>query len=169
MKQIILNRQRKESKNYKKYTVIVSNEDFDWLNQYFWTVEFNHGNGDVYARMNVARNKTVRLHRFILNAPDHLQVDHINGNTRDNRRENLRLCTLQQNNQNARAKKSNKSGYKGVSWDKLQNKWVVRIMFEGRNPYLGAFDSAHQAAMCYDLWARDIFGEFARTNFTSAL
>lgn len=89
------------------------------------------------------------LHRFILNAPKNKQIDHINGNGLDNRKSNLRLCTPQENARNRTKQKNNKSGLKGVSFDKTRNKWVARIKIQNRYKFLGRFESKELAYSKY--------------------
>ena len=67
--------------------------------------------GYIYA-MNGSRDMAV--HRVIMNAPKGMDVDHINGDRLDNRKENLRICTRSQNSQNKKSRRDSKSGYKGV-------------------------------------------------------
>lgn len=76
-----------------------------------------------------------------------MQVDHINHNTLDNRRENLRLCTHTQNNQNAKKKGYSKNKYKGIT--KQDNKWIARIRYKGKNLYLGRFKTEEEAHIAY--------------------
>ena len=97
------------------------------------------------------------MHRVILNAPPGVEVDHINGNGLDNRRSNLRLATRAQGQANRGRFKSNKSGYKGVHFDKQLGKW--KLAFSAH------FDTAEEAAQMYDRIARIVFGEYAKTNF----
>ena len=97
------------------------------------------------------------MHRVILNAPPGVEVDHINGNGLDNRRSNLRLATRAQGQANRGRFKSNKSGYKGVHFDKQLGKW--KLAFSAH------FDTAEEAAQMYDRIARIVFGEYAKTNY----
>jgi len=105
--------------------VKVDDEDYISLNQYKWT-----GTGAKkyrYAIRTITINKKlyqVRMHRIIMHAPTELIIDHINGDTLDNRKSNLRIVTYQQNSSNVRLYSHNKSGYAGVSWNskKITNK-----------------------------------------------
>jgi hypothetical protein len=91
-------------------------------------------------------------------------VDHINGNSLDNRKQNLRICTRQQNICNAKKGVDCTSQYIGVSWDKSRNLWRVAIMFSRRSIYLGRFKIERDAATAYNEAAAKLFGEFARLN-----
>lgn len=110
------------------------------------------------------RNVTCYLHRVIMNAPPGVQVDHINGDTLDNRRCNLRLCTHKENGHN-RKLQGGTSKFKGVTWHKRDRKWQAGIRHNGKQIHLGYFNDDVEAARAYDRAARKYFGEFARVNF----
>src|SRR3990167_4081188 len=98
--------------------VLVDDEDFEWLNQYKWYCQKALSNR-FYARGQAGKNKkTIFMHRFILNINDKRRIDHMNGDSLDNRKSNLRICTQQQNLFNKKMYKNNKSGYKGVWFTK---------------------------------------------------
>jgi hypothetical protein len=103
------------------------------------------------------------MHRLIINAPLGKEVDHINGDSLDNRRDNLRLCTRQQNCCNRKHQIKAKSKYKGVHPRK--DKWAAVIRFKKRLRHIGVFETEVAAAMAYDDKARELFGDFAFTNF----
>jgi len=103
-----------------------------------------------------------RLHRIIMNCPDDKMIDHINLNKLDNRRENLRVCTHQQNQFNTTKRSDNTSGFKGVYFDKQNQKFRASISIDGKNKYLGLFDTAEDAHECYKQAALKHHGEFAR-------
>ena len=91
--------------------------------------------------------------------------DHINGDTRDNRRKNLRAATYSQNNWNSKIPKTNTSGYKGVSWREGVNKYIARIGINNKTYHIGSFCDPIEAARAYDDAARILFGEYAALNF----
>lgn len=92
-------------------------------------------------------------------------VDHKNGDTLDDRWDNLREATASQNMHNAKRRKDNNSGCKGVSWCKWTNKWVARIRQpQGKYLNLGRFANRDHAKSAYDAAAARLFGEFARAG-----
>ena len=94
--------------------------------------------------------------------PDDM-IDHINGNRLDNRIENLRLCTPQQNQWNRSKSVKNTSGFKGVSYEKKNKKWRARIKIDGGNKCLGLYQTKQEAADAYNSYAKKIHGEFYRS------
>lgn len=110
--------------------------------------------------------KTVIAHRFLTGALPGEKVDHINGNTLDNRRANLRRCTNAQNIRNSRKYRSGSvSQYKGVTTSRGQ--WRAQICCDYKKYNLGTFATEEEAAMAYDREAVKRFGGFARLNFSS--
>lgn len=124
------------------------------------------GGGRVYARKALPSNggpkKLVFLHTVLTGF---LGVDHINGDSLDNRRANLRPATPLENMRNARRRSDNTSGYKGVSWDGERSAWAAYIRVIGHRHFLGRYADPVSAARAYDDAARQHFGEFARVNF----
>jgi hypothetical protein len=93
-------------------------------------------------------------------------VDHINGDTLDNRRANLRVCTKSENNRNRRKLHPTTSRFKGVY--KNTKPWIALIECNGKQFVLGRFASEEEAALAYDKAAKEHFGSFARLNFPPA-
>lgn len=91
-------------------------------------------------------------------------VDHIDRNTLNNRRSNLRLAPGNLNNFNSRLRKNNTSGYKGVTWREKSRKWQAAFHFDRKCIYLGLFGTPEEAARAYDAAVQERIGEFARTN-----
>src|SRR5574343_596006 len=99
---------------------IVDDDDYENLLSWKWT----YSGGYAYRLKTIqGKSKKIWLHRFIANIPDGLYTDHINGDKLDCRKENLRFCTYAENNKNASIRKANKSGYRGVYWEKGVKKW----------------------------------------------
>lgn len=133
--------------------------DFDTVvRQKRWTVVRGYPYFTDYTGENP---RTVKLHQLL--NPEWPITDHINGNTRDNRRTNLRPCTLQQNAVNS-ASKPGTSKFKGVSWDSSRSRWISSIQINGRTHHLGRFSSELDAARAYDKRAQEVHGAFARLN-----
>jgi len=118
--------------------------------------------GYVVRYGNLTRKKEI-LHRILLNAAPKTIVDHINGDSLDNRRANLRICTHAENLRNRKKHRNSTSRFKGVT--RHRNKWQACISFNKRLFYLGLFESEREAAAIYDAYARKLHGEFARLNF----
>lgn len=90
------------------------------------------------------------------------QIDHINGDRRDNRFENLRLANGSQNNANARLRKDSSSGFKGVSFHKQRRMWRSTICIDGKQKHLGLFSTPEEGHVAYMQAASQAFGEFSR-------
>lgn len=149
----------------KGYSTIVSWEDRD-LFDIKWCVMTPRN--IQYAMTSVLGNnkKKLYLHRVILERiigrklVRSEQVDHIDGNGLNNRRDNLRLATNSQNHHNISKRSDNKSGYKGVCYS--GGKWVAQINVSGKQTYLGRFDTPENAYEAYCEAAKKYHGEFAR-------
>lgn len=114
--------------------------------------------------------KSYRLHRLIWiyhngDIPDNMVIDHINGDVEDNRIENLQILTHTQNLHKQKLSKNNKSGFKGVSFNKRRNQWVARIACNNKKIYIGEFSDIKDAAIAYDNAAKELHGEYAILNF----
>ncbi len=110
-----------------------------------------------------AKQTSLYLHTFLTGWP---MVDHRNGNGLDNRRANLRPATSSQNSANQKLRSNNTSGYRGVQWNKKARKWRAQIVLHGKRRILGDFTSKEDAARAYDAAAVELFGEYARPNFS---
>ena len=102
------------------------------------------------------------LHRIIMDEPEDLVVDHINGDILDNCRNNLRIVTRQQNNMNQGISKNNKSGVSGVHWNKTNDKWRAKIAYKYKDIHLGCFEKLEDATKARKDAEMKYFGEFAR-------
>lgn len=143
---------------------IVSPEDHHWISQRSWYLDANgYVRCDLFGGRKPSGVKSVLLHRLILLAPDSATVDHINRNPLDNRRENLRLATMSQQNAN-KPKHYGKSNYKGVYRRRDGRKWCAQIRVNRVMNYLGSFETQEEAARAYNAAAVSNFGEFAYLN-----
>ncbi len=154
----------------KGYYTLIDRADYDRVTEFSWCAQVRKTNPLVYAlrgpnttRRNpygsVSRHRY--LHRFLMDAPEGYVVDHINGDTLDNRRSNLRVVTQRQNIANSRT--YNRTGYKGVT--RRGRRWVAQIRDGARIRIIGSFFSLEDAARAYDAEAYRMYGDCARLNF----
>ena len=129
MKEIILSGKKANGKS-----VTVDDDDYKKYNHLVW-----HLSDTGYA---VRRNngETTRLHRLIMNCPEGLVVDHLNGNKLDCRKSNMRICTQEENTKNHH-------GTKGYCYDKSKKKWIVRY----KNKFCGRYETEEEAQRVYQL------------------
>lgn len=157
----------KEIELTRGYVALVDDEDHDKVSKFKWTAQVKANT--VYAYRTIKRadgSQTAQLlHRFLLEPPDGLMVDHKDGSGLNNCRSNLRLATNAENGRNRRKNVNNKSGYKGVSWRKQRSKWKSQINVNGRNKFLGYFTDVLDGARAYDRAALELHGEYASLNF----
>lgn len=137
---------------------IVDDEDFELLNQYVW-----HGHKSGGSEVHVYAVTRIRMHRVVMNCPKGMYVDHINGDTLDNRKCNLRICSTAENQQNGRSRKGT-SKYKGVHFNKKSGKWMGHFMANGKEYYCGLFDHEDDCARAVDKKRKEVCGDFATTN-----
>lgn len=123
--------------------------------------------GKLYA-MRKCSGKMIAMHNVVLPVKKGSHTDHINGNTLDNRKANLRECTPAQNIQNSVLRKDNKTGFKGVHWHKKNRHFRTRIEVNGKRISLKTHKTALDAAKAYDNAARKYYGQYARLNFPKA-
>ena len=141
------------------YVALVDDEDFERLSKWKWV----YADGRA-VRYDSRSKKTIYMHRVIIDTPDGMYTDHIKtGDTLNNQKSNLRVCTYSQNQANRGLNKNNTSGFKGVSRD--GKKWRAVIMVDNKYIRLSCHDTPEQAARVYDEAAKKYFGEFASLNF----
>ena len=187
-----------ESPKHGTFTVLYDAEDEELINSHTWhisqgsssnkdrySVKTNipHPDGGTRRKRNPAtgnwnkdgkRHRRYYLSRLIMGEPKGMLVDHVNGDTLDNRRSNLRVCSKGENGRNRKvASKNNTSGFKGVSCRKKgpdminewSRPWQAYINHDKKRHHLGMFATAEEAARAYDAKALELHGEFARLNF----
>jgi len=135
---------------------LIDAADQPLVQQFNWRVS-----ADGYVAAN-SSGKVLHLHRFLLNAPADALVDHIDSNPRNNRRSNLRICTPAENSKNRQLSTANRSGFKGVYWER--GMWRAHIKSDGKDYHLGYFADITDAAAAYDRAAVLLHCEFAKTN-----
>ena len=127
--------------------MLIDIDDIERVSQHKW---FFTGHGYI------VNSEHQKIHRFITHCPQDMEVDHINHNKLDNRKENLRICEHQENTYNKGICSTNTSGVTGVTWDKLRNKWIAHI--KGKN--LGRFNTKEEAIKVRKQAEIEYFGEF---------
>ena len=123
---------------------IVDDENYEELNKYHWylnAVKSNHR----YA-IRRSNGKQILMHRIINNTPEGFHTDHVNHNTLDNRKSNLRTVTSRVNQLNRKGlQPNNTSGIQGVSWHKPTNKWAAYGIAKKKMHHLGLFENKEEA------------------------
>lgn len=137
-------------------------EDFDTIKPFCWLSD------KAGYLITQKRHKQAKMHRMIMQPPQNMVIDHIDGNPANNRRSNLRICTQQQNMMNARFKSNKSSNIQGVSWDKARHKWVAQIALNKKHYHLGRYDTIEEAIKARKEAEIKLFGDFApirRNNY----
>lgn len=165
----MIERNKKEKKKYNEYdlsgeygTGYASNthhqfyfdlEDYDKIKDVCW-----HENSKGYLCGRYKNNKTIKMHQLIM---DDKHIDHMNHNTLDNRKQNLRKSNDLLNSRNRSLPSNNTSGYKGVSWKKREQKWAAYITIYGKQKELGLYDDINEAIEARRKADDKYFGEWS--------
>lgn len=154
----------------KGQLTLVDDEDFDYFNQWKWNAQLIHGR--LYAcrtqwGLSGGKRKGIYLHRAVMRVLDikGIVVDHTDGNSLNNQKKNLRLCTPSQNCTNRKSGAGSSSKYLGVSWVTSRKRWSAYIKKNYKNIFIGHFFDEQEAARAYDEAAIKYHGEFANLNF----
>jgi len=153
---------------------LIDDEDFDRISKMRWHAWYNKNGDSFYAHHSVyvkgESPRVIRMHRHILGVTDtNLDVDHIDGDTLNNQKYNLRVCQSHQNTANqVNLRSDNTTGYRGVVKYFYNNtkKWTAQLSNKGKVIRLGYFDSPEEAAKAFDKAAKETRGEFCgKLNF----
>jgi hypothetical protein len=150
---------------------IVDNEDYERLSRYRWRAFAGNSCKRVFYAVRYSRkegkDKTIRMHREILDVPNGFYTDHIDGDGLNNQKNNLRVCSTSQNGLNRRKGSNCASGYKGVDRQHRcsQREWRARIQVSGKRILLGHYKTREEAAAAYDHAALSLGGGFGRPNY----
>jgi hypothetical protein len=140
---------------------LVDDEDYELVSRYKWCASRQRNTWYAESRID---GKIVYMHKIVMgHDPEGRQVDHRDGCGLMNVRRNLRFATRHQQRMNQGPRSDNTSGYKGVG--RTRGRWRAYSQFAGVDISLGVFDTPEDAARSYDAKARELFGDFARTNF----
>lgn len=158
----------KEIQLTKGYVTIVDDDIYDWVNGMRWHA-LTTPSGKVYASgaaKHLGNGKEVSLHRVVLATHTYktMDVDHINGDTLDNRKCNLRLATRSQNLSNQKKKDGTKFQYKGVVYRKDRDRYMAHLTKDGKRYTSKKFKTIEEAALAYNTLAIKHQGEFAYIN-----
>lgn len=141
----------------KGFVTMVDDEDFNCLSQRTWHVSSVKSSPLQYAITNngkiAGKHSLIRMHRLIMGAVPGQQVDHIDGNSLNNQRANLRFVTNAQNGRAKCAKRRNggcSSRFRGVSWHPQSGKWRARVFFNYRQYCAGCHSTEEEAALAYN-------------------
>jgi hypothetical protein len=152
-----------ESPKFGKIEVIVDTEEWDWIKNRAWHLQPGKRNGEFYAYS--ARDSSLQKILLGIKGTD-ICIDHINHNSLDNRKSNLRICSPKENCRNSRKpnKKNSTSKYKGVFYSKGIKKFMSVIGFDNKSIHLGVFLYEINAALAYNKAAIKLYGKFAYLN-----
>ena len=138
--------------------VLIDLEDIDKVKERKWSLSSKG-----YAR-NYTEGKNLFMHRLLIEVPDGFLVDHVNGNGLDNRKENLRLVTNQQNTMHrTKLNKNNSSGAVGVCYHRLRERWYARITLNGKTINLGSSKDFKEAVAMRKAGEEKYFGKYKPT------
>ena len=147
-------------------TTIIDAEDAPLVAPYQWRIHYNRTIPYVTTSPRVNGKRIwLQMHRMVMGAKQGQIVDHIDRDTFNNRKSNLRIVTPQQNALNKGLYASNTSGFKGVTRASSGGKWRASIRKDYRKYHLGHFVEKEDAARAYDAAAREMYGEYASLNF----
>lgn len=161
------------TKKHPRTFCLLDDDDYEWARYFKWSAEQARNTIYVVRRKIKGKNsRTLRLHREVMRARGHEEIDHKDGNGLNNIKKNLRLCSCIQNQQNRIKRGTGKCGskYKGVFYRKRRSdgkkgRCFAYITIDKARFNLGTFDTDIEAAKEYDSKALYYFKEFARLNF----
>lgn len=156
------------SPTHGDFDIFLDTDDIEKVKLYHWHItRIVHLNSDFivyYAITSSSGMKGALLQRFLCDFPNKLVVDHIDGNTLNNRKDNLRICTREENNMNRKKYANNTSGHRGVNYvgDKYINKWLANIRVNSILMCLGYFFTYEEAVKVREKAEKEYYGEFSR-------
>ena len=124
-------------------TTLIDLDDLELIKNISMSPQYDKTINGYYIRC-LYNKESTSLHRAIMDCPSDMQVDHINHDTLDNRKCNLRICTNKQNSENKKVVKS-KSGHRNIYWNKRLNKWEISLGINGKSTYFGVYSNLEDA------------------------
>jgi hypothetical protein len=148
-----------EKRNGEILTAKIDTKDLDKLKdfKYKWFAGYAKNTGTYYAQATVylgiidgkPKYTTISMQKYLMDSKDGEEIDHINHDTLDNRRSNLKVITTQKNSLNRKgANKNSKTGIRNVIWSERDKKYIVQLQINGKNTVIGMFDNIEDAAKC---------------------
>ena len=142
---------------------IVDAADYDWLTQWNWCAHWNKDTETFYARRR-SGNGLIGMHTAILNAPAGFMPDHIDGDTLNNRRGNLRIASHKQNQQNKGAQVNSQTSLRGIYPHRNTGRFVAQITRSGKKKHIGVFDTREAAIAARDTETQSLPGDYYRLS-----
>lgn len=142
------------SKQYGKHKVYFDLEDYDLISNYHWRLQPDKCFNTHYA----ITKDNILMHRLILSPEKSKVIDHKNHNGLDNRKQNLKICTQLENMQNQRLRKTNKSGYSNISYEKERNKWLVKFVYNKKVYKIGRYNTIEEALLVRNNFIKEMKG-----------
>lgn len=143
---------------------LIDEEDYQLVSELKWYADVRKVNA--YAVRKTKKDGVLKMHRYILEKHGFdltgKEVDHINCDGLDNRKENLRVCTVLENRRNQKLRYNMST--KGIYYHRQSQKWCARLKIENKRISLGYFYTKEEATAAYDEAAKKYFGDFAKTN-----
>lgn len=131
---------------YGEFDILIDTKSINKCKECQWSIMHAHSNQNRLTYYYVYNNKNGLLHRYLMdNPPKDKLVDHISGDTLDNRLSNLQLCTRKQNRTKARTQSNSTSGHSGVCWNKKTQSWMASVRPGAKFVNLGYFDDINDA------------------------
>lgn len=155
------------SDTHGDFEVLIDIEDIPIVEDYRWGILKVKSNRCDYTKYYISSNgNKYLLHRVLTNCPKGMVVDHIDGNSLNNRRNNIRVCTFSENRMNNLMYKNNQYGHIGVCWypHRGLNKWMAHIAIDKKKIHLGYYDTYEEACRAREEAEIKYFGEFSNEN-----
>lgn len=143
------------SSTYGRIETLIDKEDIEKVQKHIWRA-VRQADKKNYRFSTGQNTEMILLHRYLVNCPDNMVVDHINRNTLDNRKNNLRICTQYENIANRKNTINKQSGQKYIYWNAQNKQWTIRIQKNNRQVYCGCRKSLKEAIILRDNCLKEV-------------